>query len=53
MTFFSSFDTNSGRFSKFDARKDILFQIKVFRSKNKETAQARYFIKITARLHLN
>ena len=53
MTFFSSFDTNSGRLSKSDAGKYILFQIKVFRSKNKETTQARYFIKVTARLRFN
>ena len=49
----SSFLTSSAKFSKFDAGKVILFQIKVFRRNIKETTLGRYFIKITARYSFN
>ena len=45
----SSFSTSSAKFSKFDAGKVLLFQIKVFGRNIKETMLARYFIKVTAR----
>ena len=47
--FVSSFTTNSTRFSNFDIRNMILFQMKVFGRNIKETTLARYFIKVTAR----
>ena len=46
--FVSSFTTNSTRFSNFDIGNMVLFQIKVFGRNIKETALARYFIKVTA-----
>ena len=46
----SSFSTNSARFSKFDSRNVILFQIKVSGRNIKETSLVRYFIKVTAHL---
>ena len=45
--FFSSFITNSGKFSKFDSNSAILFQIKVFSKNIKETTLASYFTKVT------
>ena len=47
--FVSSFTTNSTRFSNFDIRNMILFQMKVFGRNIKETTLARYFIKVTGR----
>ena len=47
--FIGSFTTSYARFSKFEAGNVILFQIKVFTRNVKETALARYFIKVTAR----
>ena len=47
--FVSSFTTNSTRFSNFDIRNMILFQMKGFGRNIKETTLARYFIKVTAR----
>ena len=47
--FVSSFTTSSARFSKFDRRNVMLFQIKAFGRNIKETTSARYFIKATAR----
>ena len=47
--FVSSFTTSSARFSEFDSRNVILFQIKVFGRYIKETTLIRYFIKVTAR----
>ena len=49
MLFVSSFTASSARFSKFDSRKKILFQINVFGRNIKETTLAKYFIKVTAR----
>ena len=46
---FRSFTTKSARFTKFDNRNVILFQIKVSGRNIKETTLARYFIKVTAR----
>ena len=45
----SSLTTSSSRFSEFDIRNVILFQIKVFGRNIKETTLARCFIKVTAR----
>ena len=50
--FVSSFTTRSARFSEFDSRNVTLFQIKVFVRNIKETAPAKYFIKVTAALVL-
>ena len=47
--FVSSFTTNSTRFSNFDIRNMILFQMKGFGRNINETTLARYFIKVTAR----
>ena len=47
--FVSSFTTNSTRFSNFDIRNMILFQMKVFGRNIKETTLSRYFIKVTGR----
>ena len=47
--FVRSFTISSARFSEFDSRNVILFQIKVFGSNIKETTLARYFIKVAAR----
>ena len=47
--FVNLFTTSSARFSKFDSRCVILFQIIVFGKNIKETTPARYFIKVTAR----
>ena len=44
----SLFTTSSARFSEFDSRKIILFQIKVFGRNIKKTKLAKYFIKLTA-----
>ena len=41
------FTTSSVRFSKFDSRSVILFQINVFGGNIKETTLARCFIKVT------
>ena len=49
MLFISPFSTTA-RFSKFDIRNVILFQIKVFGKSIKETTVVRYFIKVTVRL---
>ena len=45
--FVSSFTTSSARFSKFDIRNVILFQIKFFGRNIKETTLARYFKRFT------
>ena len=45
----ASFTTSSARFSLFDARDVILFQIKTFGRNMKETTLARYYIKVTTR----
>ena len=49
IVFFSSFFISSASCSEFDTGYVILFQIKVFSRKIKETALARYFIKATVR----
>ena len=45
--FFSSSTNSSGKFSHFDATKAILFHVKVFGGKTKETTLTRYFTKVT------
>ena len=44
--FRSSFTISSARFSEFDARNVIAFQIKLFGGNIKETTLARYYIKV-------
>ena len=48
VVFFNLLTTSSGRFSEFDYGNAILFQIKVFSNKIKETTLLRYFVKATA-----
>ena len=45
----ASFTTSSARFSLFDTRDVILFQIKTFGRNMTETTLARYYIKVTTR----
>ena len=48
MDFFSSFATSFRRFTEFDVGNAILFEIKDFGGKNKETTIARHFINVIA-----
>ena len=49
--FISSFFTSSAKFSEFDAKNVILFQVKVYGRNIKGTNLAKNFIKVTLKFH--